>query len=320
MSPVAAAWGRLLAARAVQALVVALLVGTACFFMVRALPGDLAMRIAASRYGYDLVGNAAAQAVRAELALDGPMWLALVRWWADIASLGLGTSLVSGEPVWHEIAHQLGATLELSGAAVAIALAIGAPAGLRAGIAPGGWTDRATLAAAVVLRAMPPFLLCVLLMLVMAVWLGALPAAGDGDGGLLLPALALGLGLAAGLARVIRGAVVAARALPSHEFALTSGLGEARVLRHHTVRHAALPVLAWLGVQTVFLVEGAVVVETLFAWPGIGHALVHAVFGRDVPMIQGTALCMGLLFVTFNGLIDAACLLADPRRRAGRRG
>jgi hypothetical protein len=76
--------------------------------MVRALPGDLAMRIAASRYGYDLVGNAAAQAVRAELALDGPMWSALVRWWADIASLGLGTSLVSGEPVWHEIAHQLG--------------------------------------------------------------------------------------------------------------------------------------------------------------------------------------------------------------------
>ncbi len=318
MSPVAATWARVLAARALQALVVALLVGTVCFFMMRALPGDLAMRIAASRYGYDLVGNAAAQAVRAELALDGPVWSALLGWWADVAAFGLGTSLVSGEPVWDEIVHQLGATLELSGAAVAIALVLGVPAGVRAGIAPGGWTDRATLAAAVVLRAMPPFLLCVLLMLVVAVWLGALPAAGEEDGGLLLPALALGLGLAAGLARVTRGAVSAARASPSHEFALTSGLGDAQVLRHHTLRHAALPVLAWLGVQTVFLLEGAVVVETLFAWPGIGHALVHAVFGRDVPMIQGTALCMGLLFVTFNGLVDAICLLADPRRRWGR--
>ncbi|RPH45657.1 MAG: ABC transporter permease [Burkholderiales bacterium] len=317
MSPVAAAWGRVLAARALQALVVALLVGTACFFMMRALPGDLAMRIAASRYGYDLVGNAAAQAVRAELSLDGPMWPALLRWWTDVASFGLGTSLVSGEPVWDEIVHQLGATLELSGAAVAIALVLGVPAGMRAGIAPGGWTDRATLAAAVLLRGMPPFLLCVLLMLVAAVWLGALPAAGEDEGGLLLPGLALGLGLAAGLARVVRSAVIAARASPSHEFALTSGLTDAQVLRHHTVRHAALPVLVWLGVQTVFLVEGAVVVETLFAWPGIGHALVHAVFGRDVPMIQGTALCMGLLFVTFNGLVDAACLLADPRRRQG---
>ena len=75
--------------------------------------------------------------------------------------------------------------------------------------------------------------------------------------------------------------------------------------------------VAYLGVQTVFLMEGAVVVESLFAWPGIGHALVHAVFGRDVPMIQGTALCMGLLFVAFNLVVDAACMLLDPRARRG---
>jgi peptide/nickel transport system permease protein len=74
--------------------------------------------------------------------------------------------------------------------------------------------------------------------------------------------------------------------------------------------------MAWVGVQAVFLVEGAVVVETLFAWPGIGHALVHAVVARDVPMLQGTALLMGLLFVALNAVVDLVCLLLDPRRKA----
>jgi len=99
--------------------------------------------------------------------------------------------------------------------------------------------------------------------------------------------------------------------------ARTKGLSDRQALIRHGLRQAATPVVAYLGVHAVFLVEGAVVVETLFAWPGIGHALVHAVFGRDVPMIQGAALCMGLLFVVFNLLVDAACLALDPRRRMG---
>jgi peptide/nickel transport system permease protein len=163
----------------------------------------------------------------------------------------------------------------------------------------------------------PSFLLAVVLMLVAGVWLGALPVAGEHDGGVVLPGLTLGLGLGAGLARVTRDAMFAALASPSHEFVRTCGLSDVQALRHHGLRHAAVPVMACVGVQAVFLVEGAVVVETLFAWPGIGHALVHAVFGRDVPMIQGTALCMGLLFVTFNLMVDAACLVVDPRRRLG---
>jgi peptide/nickel transport system permease protein len=81
------------------------------------------------------------------------------------------------------------------------------------------------------------------------------------------------------------------------------------------VRNVAAPVTAYLGVQLVMLVEGVVLVETIFAWPGIGHALVHAIFGRDVPMIQGTALVLGLLFVLFNALVDAACAFIDPRHR-----
>ena len=311
-------WAGLLLRRAFQVVTLALLVGTLCFFMARALPGDMATRIAAGRYGYDLVNNAAADAVRLELGLDRPLWRALCHWWGEIARLDLGLSLVSGDAVWNLVLHQMGTTLELSVAALLIAAALGLPLGIWSGLHLGGWVDRATLAMAVVLRAMPPFLLAVLLMVVLAVRLDVAPVAGDDDhGSLLLPALTLGLGLAAGLARVARAAMREAAASPSFEFARIKGLTDRQALVRHGLRQAAVPVIAYLGVHAVFLVEGAVVVETLFAWPGIGHALVHAVFGRDVPMIQGTALCMGLLFVLFNLLVDAACLLLDPRRRMG---
>lgn len=310
--------GGLVMRRMLQAVVLALFVGTVCFFMARALPGDLATRIAAGRYGYDLVSNAAADAVRAELGLNMPVLTALLDWWGRMAQGDLGVSLVTGVPVWQEVAHQLGHTLQLALAAAGLAALTGLPLGIRAGLHPGGWCDRATLVLAVVLRGMPPFLLALLLMLLVSVQLGMLPVAGDAhDGGLLLPALTLALPLAAGLARVARHATRTAALLPSHEFALTKGLSGTQTLVRHDLRHMALPVVAYLGVQTVFLAEGALVVETLFAWPGIGHALVHAIFGRDVPMIQGTALCMGLLFVTFNLAVDAVCLGLDPRRAHG---
>ncbi|MEF7613240.1 ABC transporter permease [Aquincola sp. MAHUQ-54] len=311
-------WTAVLARRVFQIVALALVIGTLCFFMVRSLPGDMAMRVAAGRYGYDMVGNAAAAAVTAELGLDRPLWQALLQWWGSIARLDLGHSLVTGNAVWNEVAHQLGATVDLAVTAVFLACLIGLPMGVWAGLHAGGVVDRITLAMAVVLRAMPPFLLSVLLMLVMAVWLGMLPVAGEHEhGGVLLPALTLALGMAAGLARVARSAMREASQSPSYEFARTKGLSDLQALLRHGLRNAGVPVVAYLGVQTVFLLEGALVVETLFAWPGIGHAMVHAVFGRDVPMIQGTALCMGVLFVVFNLLVDAATLAIDPRQRRG---
>jgi peptide/nickel transport system permease protein len=311
------AWTKLILRRAFQVVALAVLIGTACFFMARALPGDMAMRIAAGRYGYDLVSGAAADAVRMELGLNQSLTVALLQWLRDIASFNLGVSLINGQSVWSEVAEQLGATLTLATSALLMAAGIGLPLGIWSGLHPGGWIDRVTLGLAVVLRAMPSFLLAVLLMLLVAVKLGALPVAGDAQlGGLLLPALTLALGLGAGLARVTRSAVREALASPAYEFARTKGLSDRQALLHHGVRLAALPVVAYLGVHAVFLFEGAVVVETLFAWPGIGHEIVHAVFGRDVPMLQGAALCMGVVFVLFNLLVDAACLALDPRQRS----
>lgn len=310
------AWQHTLLQRALQALLVGLVVGTITFFAMRALPGDAAFRIAAARYGYDLVDAAAAAAVRAELGLDRHWLPALGAWLADLLRGELGRSLVSGEPVWHELAHEFGHTLALSAATLALVLLLGTPLGVAAALRPGGWLDRGTLAAAVALRALPPFLLGLLLIVIFSVQMAALPAAGDGNGAqLLLPAVTLALPLAAMFARVLRESLLGVTASAYWAFALGKGLPPHVVLWRHGLRNAAVPVLAWFGMQAVLLVEGVVIVETVFARPGVGHAMVHAVFGRDVPMIQGAALVLGLAFVLFNTAVDLACLALDPRRR-----
>jgi len=309
-------WSPLLGRRLLQALLVAVLVGTLGFFLTRWLPGDTAFRIAAGRYGYDMVDAAAAEAVRAELGLNRPALAALADWWGRLLRLDLGISLVTAQPVLTEIGLQLGQTLRLSFWAVLLSVLLGPIPGVLAGLHPGGWFDRATLALSVMLRAMPPFVLGLVLVLVFSVELNALPAAGHVDhGSVALPALTLAIGLAAVSSRVARDAMVAVRGSAYYAFALTKGLSPWQALMRHGVRNVGAPVVAYVAVQLVYLVEGVVLVETIFAWPGIGHALVHAIFGRDVPMIQGTALVLGLMFVLFNALVDLACAAIDPRRR-----
>lgn len=299
-----------------QALLVALVVGLVSFAMMQALPGDAAFRIAAGRYGYDVMDAAAADAVRMELGMDRPWLYQLGDWLATIATFDLGRSMVTGAPVIEEIAHQLSASLLLAGAAVLLSLLIALPLGVFAGLRPGGWLDRASLAVSVLLRSVPAFALAVVLILLFAVQMRVLPVAGYGrPEHLLLPALTLALGLASVSSRVIRDAVVEAMATDWYRFARTKGLSRAIAIRRHVVRNAAVPVVAYVGVQLAYLIEGVVIVESVFAWPGIGHALVHAIFGRDIPMVQGTALTLGILYVLLNLIIDLSCRVLDPRDR-----
>lgn len=306
-----------LARRGVQALMVAVLIGTATFAMMRSLPGDAAYRIAAGRYGYDNVDTAAADAVREELGLGGPALPALLHWLGDLARLDFGTSLVSGQPVIAEIGHQLGASLALAAVAVALSLLIGPPLGILAGLRPGGLLDRALLVVSTGLKAVPQFLMALLLILLVSVHLRWLPAAGHGEARhFILPALALALGLAAVNARIARDAMARIAAMPFYSFAQWKGLSPRQTLMRHGLRNVSVPLLTYLGLQFVTLVEGVVVVESVFGWPGIGHALVHAIFSRDVPMVQGTALVLGLSFVLINALIDLAAQRIDPRGTA----
>ncbi len=303
--------------RLAQALVVAMAVGTMSFFLMRSLPGDMAYRIAASRYGLDMVTGAAAAAVRAELHLDRPAVEALALWWSNLLRLDLGVSAVTGRPVWSEIAEQLGHTARLAAAALTLSVILGIPTGFLAGLRPRSWLDRCSLALAVVFRATPPFLVGLFLIIGLSLRSGLAPAAGPDDAaGLALPALTLALGLAASSSRVARDAMARTAAAPFLEFARTKGLTDRAAVVRHALRNAATPVVAYLGVQLAFLLEGVVVVETLFAWPGIGHALVHALFGRDIPMVQGTVLVLGLGLVLLSTAVDIVCLVLDPRPRA----
>lgn len=305
---------RALALRLGQAGLVALIVGVIAFLMMQAMPGDMAFRIAAARYGYDLVSADLAQAVRTELGLDAGPAAQFLRWMGDLLRLDLGRSLVSGQSVWDEIAHQLGATLQLAAAALGLSLLIGPPLGVYAGLHAGGRFDHMLLVVAASARAVPQFLLGLVLIVLLAVQFRLFPAAGHGDPAhVVLPALTLALGLAAGSARITRDAMAAVAASPHYAFARTKGLSEGQILRRHGLRNIAAPVVTYLGLQLVLLTEGVVVVETIFGWPGIGHALIHAVFHRDVPMVQGTALVMGLGFVLLNALVDLLARWIDPR-------
>jgi len=130
-----------------------------------------------------------------------------------------------------------------------------------------------------------------------------------------LPALTLGIGLSGLVARVTRDAVVEVRRSEYVRFAHTKGLAERWVVVRHVLRNAAVVLVPYVGVQAVILIEGVVVVESLFAWQGLGHALVHAVFWRDVPVLQASALLLGLIIVAINTVVDLAVLALDPRPR-----
>ncbi|MGP5177855.1 ABC transporter permease [Psychrobacter aquimaris] len=303
-----------IAHRVLQLLLVIWSVGTLTFVLTRSLPGDMAYRIAASRYGYDQTDAAAATLVRSELSLDQPWWQSYFDWLLDLVQFNFGHSLVSGESIWAEIAHQFGHTLSLALAALVISIFIGPPLGLLAAQRPNGWFDRLTLVASTVLRSVPIFIIGIALITLLAVQIKWLPAAGYGTPQhYILPALTLAIGLSAVSVRVSRHAMVQVQTSEYYDFAKLKGLNKWTAFCRHGLRNVTIPILAYHSVQLVYLVEGVVIVESLFAWPGSGHALVHAIIARDVPMIQGTALIMGGMFVVLNMVVDLLSGLIDPR-------
>jgi peptide/nickel transport system permease protein len=305
-----------LAGRASQAIVVAVVVGIVSFSMMQALPGDAAYRIAAGRYGYDMMDAASAAQVRTELGLDQSIVSQLLTWLGSLLQFDLGKSAVTGSPIIDELKVQLGYSLLLAGAGILVSLLIAIPVGIVAGLKAGGWFDRISLGVSILLRAIPAFAIGVTLILIFAVHTKLLPVAGfKGIEHLVLPSLTLGIGLAAVSSRVIRDAVSNAMSAEWQLFSRTKGLSSRLTLFRHVLRNAALPVVAYIGVQLAYIIEGVIIVESVFAWPGIGHALVHAIFGRDVPMVQGTALVLGLFYVLLNLIIDLSCYGIDPRSR-----
>ncbi|HPQ94037.1 MAG: ABC transporter permease [Thiothrix sp.] len=302
-------WNRLL-----QAALVAWGVGTLTFVMMRSLPGDMAYRIAAGRYGYDNVTAAAAESVRTELGLDQPAVVQYFNWLGDLLTFRLGHTMVSGAPVIGEVQHQLGHSALLAFVALFFSILIALPLGIFTAFRQGGWLDRGTLFVSSLLRSLPVFVVGLVLILLFALELRWFPVAGFGSvRHLVLPALALALTLAAVSSRVVHESTYQVLQSGYYQFARLKGLDNTAVFMRHGLRNMLVPVVAFMGVQLITLIEGIVMLESLFSWPGIGHGLAHAIFARDIPMIQGAALVMGLAFVVLNALIDLVCYSLDPR-------
>jgi len=255
-------------------------------------------------------------ALRRALGLERPLleqWLGFL---AGAARLDLGSSLHSGEPVASMLADRLPYTLALAAAALALSLLVSLPLGLRAALDPGSRADHLCSALALAGMAVPNFCLGPLLILAFALGLGLLPVSGaGGPQHLVLPAVTLGLTLAALQARMIRAAALEVLADEHVRTARAKGLAPARLLLAHVLKPAAAPLVTILGLQVGALLAGAVITETVFDWPGIGRALVEAIERRDYPVVQGLVLATSATYVAVNALTDCACGLLDPRLR-----
>jgi peptide/nickel transport system permease protein len=281
------------------------------FLLLRLVPGDPVEAMLG-----ESASPADRSALRTELGLDAALPVQLGRYAAGLSQLDLGRSLVSRRPVAELIAERFPATVQLAAAALALAVLAAVPLGVLAARRRGGASDRAAMGLALLGMSVPTFWLGPLLMLVFAVWLGWTPISGrDGLDSLILPAVTLGTGMAAVLARMTRASLLDTLGEDYIRTARAKGLSEARVVWGHALRNAALPVVTVLGMQLGALLGGAVITETVFSWPGIGSLLIESIQRRDYPVVQGCVLLVSVTYVLVNTATDVLYAWLDPRVR-----
>jgi peptide/nickel transport system permease protein len=305
--------------RTLQAAVAVLLVSVLTFLLMRLAPGDPAAMIAMARSGRQSLTAAEIAAIRASEHLDSPLPLQYGAWLSHAVRGDFGRSLVTGRPVLPEIMSRLPATLELAVGSVLLALLAAVPLGILAAARQGTFLDRAFSAITAAAGSIPAFWLGYLLTLLFAVRLRVLPAAGkEGWQSAILPVLSIAPGLAAVIGQLVRGNMIEALGEKYVRTAHAIGLRESAVLLRHAFPNALSPALAVTGLQLGLLLEGAVVVESVFAWPGVGSLLVSAVLDRDFSLVEGLVVMIALSFVSINFLADFAQTFVDPRLREWR--
>ncbi len=305
---------RTLSARLLQAVLVSLGVATLCFAAMHLLPGDLAMQVAAARYGDGRFGTAAVEAVRHSAGLDQPLAVQYWDWLRALASLDAGRSLVTGRPASEELADRIGVTLTVGGWALLLAIVAALPLGAAAGRRPGGLIDQCVSAGSALLASAPSFVVGALLVAWLSVHLGWFPVAGsDTPRHLVLPVLALALALVPGLAQVMRHGAAEASGSYYVAFARMRGVSPWQVALRVAARPALLPVAAYLPVLAVQAMEGFVAIELVFNLDGIGRLLVRSVLARDIPLVAATGILFALLLSVLNLAGDAMLHWLDPR-------
>jgi ABC-type dipeptide/oligopeptide/nickel transport system permease component len=283
------------------------------FLLFRLVPGDPAALIAGP-------GGTPAQIdrLRAELGLDAPLWRQYLAFLGDLARGDLGPSLSFGRPVTTVIAGRIGPTLALLAASIGLTLALAVPAGILAAVRPLAWSSQGVMTATILLLSVPNFLVGLLLMDLFVVRLGWLPAAGTGGlAFLVMPTVAVAARLVALVSRTTRASVIEILGEDYVRTARAKGLSGAALLARHALRPALVPIVTMVGLQAGYLLGGSVVIETLFAYQGLGQAMINAVAMRDYFLVQGVALVYVVGFLLLNLAVDLSYGLVDPRIRHG---
>ena len=284
------------------------------FAMVWLAPGDpLLALVGEAAQGID---RQALEELRRAYGLDKPLPLQYLEYLGGLLRGDLGKSIRSGQPVVEEILGRFPATLLLAGSGMLIALMLGLTLGVLAAVYRRTWIDYLAVVVALAGVSIPVFWSGLVLMLVFSLRLELLPASGYGTlQHLILPASAIGFASAAFIARITRASMIETLRRDYVRTARAKGLSPARVDLKHALRNALLPTVTVVGLQFGSLLGGAVLTETVFAWPGVGRLVVDAIRARDLPLVQGTVLFVAALFILVNLLVDVSYALLNPRIR-----
>ena len=281
------------------------------FFMLRLLPGDPAQVLAGQMATPQEIEN-----IRRQLGLDRPIYEQYATYLSRLVRFDLGRSARTQNPVTEEIWARLPNTLLLAVVAITLACLLGIPAGIISAVRPYSWIDYLVTTSALFGMSMPVFWLGLMLVVVFSVILKWLPAGGTGSWQhVILPSVTLAAFVVAFISRMTRSAMLETLAQDYTTTARSKGLKERVVVIKHALKNAMIPIITVVGLQFGLLLGGAVLTETVFAWPGLGRLIVDSILARDYPVIQGAILIFGLLYIMVNLVVDLIYALVDPRIR-----
>jgi ABC-type dipeptide/oligopeptide/nickel transport system permease component len=305
---------RYLIRRLVLTIPVLIGVATLVFALIHFIPGDPAAAMLGEGATQEEVNQ-----LRERLGLNRPLIVQYGSFLKGVLRGDLGVSLRNDQPVTHQILERMPATAELAFASMAVAVLIAIPLGIIAAVWRGTAIDFGAMTLALVGISVPNFWLGPLLAIVFAVELGWLPVGGRGTlAHLVLPSVTLGAALAAILARMTRASLLEELREPYVLAARAKGVSRTRAILHHAFRNSLIPIVTILGLQFGVVLTGAVITETIFAWPGIGRLLIQSISFRDYPLVQGCVLLIAVTYVGVNLLTDLTYSFLDPRIRVDR--
>lgn len=305
--------GRFIAQRGIRSVITLWIVVTVVFIVLR-LSGDPALTM----LGPD-ASQPALDAFRLKHGLDASLLEQYALFMRNLLTGDLGISMQYDRPVSELFMQRVPATLELGFWALLIAVVAGVPMGLLAALRQNSIVDRASMFLAFIGQSAPGFFIGIMLILVLSLRLNLLPSSGRGEASqLVMPAITLATGLLAALARMTRSSVLEVANADYVRTARAKGLRTSRVITHHMLRTAALPIVTMLGMWISAIIGGAAVTETVFAWPGVGRLIVDAVSSRDYPVVQSLVLLIAGTVIIVNLLVDVAYGWLDPRISATR--